>query len=87
MYQVEFAADVITDLTHFTEDEQDDILIVAMRLGEEPRPPGVIIEPLIESADGRIYVVDLDFCRLFYAIYETAQVVRVMALIRRFSLN
>jgi hypothetical protein len=87
MYQVELSPQARADLDDFSLDEIKEIFSLLFPLANDPKPPGVQAIPFPEAADGVAYLYDLDSCSVFYNIFETARVVKIVAIFKKISLN
>jgi mRNA-degrading endonuclease RelE of RelBE toxin-antitoxin system len=87
VYQVELTEAAVDDMEDFSDDEQAQLIVLLSSLADEPKPQGVQVIPMAEAADGLAYLYETDWYRIYYTIYETAQVVRVAAIFRRVSWN
>ena len=87
MYEVELSEAALTDLDDFSQTEIDQIFSFLLSLSDEPKPAGIRVIPVPEAADGIAYLYGTDYYRLFYNIFETARVAKVVGIVRKFSLN
>ncbi|MEW5956394.1 MAG: hypothetical protein AB1801_01625 [Chloroflexota bacterium] len=87
MLEVELSAAAVADLADFSPAEVDEILAFLLTLEDEPKPAGVQAIPLPEAAEGIAYLYETDQWSIFYDIFELAQVVKVVAIFKKISLN
>ncbi len=87
MYEVELSAATVTDLEDFTQEEVEEIFAFLLRLADDPKPLGVQALPLPEAADGLIYLYETPVYSVFYNIFEITQVVKVVGIFNKISLN
>jgi mRNA-degrading endonuclease RelE of RelBE toxin-antitoxin system len=87
MYEVELSAAAVTDLEDFNEEEVQEILSLLLIWEETPKPEGVQAIPLEEAADGMAYLYETDTYSIYYDIFETAQVVKIVAIFKKINLN
>jgi hypothetical protein len=85
MYQIELTEHALADLNDFTLIEVGQILSLLSTWEDDPRPSGTQSVPLAEGADGMAFTYKMDFCTICYNIFEIAQVVKVVAVLKRFS--
>ena len=87
MYEVELSEAAITDLDDFSLGALDQIFAFLLSLSDQPKPVGVQVIPLLEAADGLAYLYDTDTFSIYYNIFETARVAKVVGIFKRFNLN
>lgn len=87
MYQVELSEAALNDLGDFLPHEVEEIYNFLQSLVNTPRPERVQAIALAEAAGGIAYLYDDVLWSIFYNIFETTQLVRVVAIFKKISLN
>ena len=87
MFEVELSEAALTDLNDFSDEEIEEIFLFLLSLADDPKPTGIQTIPMPEAADGIAYVYETNAYTVFYNIFERAQVVKVVGIFRKFSLN
>lgn len=87
MYQIQLSEAALHDLEEFVLGEMEEIYSFLQSLAENPVPPGTQSIPLPEAADGTAYLHENTLCRIFYNIFETTSIVRVVAIFKKIYLN
>jgi hypothetical protein len=87
MYEIELSEAAVADLDDFTPAEVEEILSLLLSWADDPKPAGVQAVPIPEAADGIAYLYETDDYSIFYNIFETARVVKIVAIFRKFSLS
>lgn len=87
MYEVELSQAAVADLDDFTITEVEEIFAFLLSLADNPRPTGIQLISLEEAADGAVYLYETNFWSIFYDVFEIAQVVKVVAIFKKISLN
>jgi hypothetical protein len=87
LYQIELSEAALVDLDHFGEAEIEEILSFLLTLADNPKPAGIEAVALPEAADGLAYLYETNHYSIFYNIFESARVIKVVALFKKISLN
>jgi hypothetical protein len=87
MYQIEFSDTAVADLEDLTLVETAEVLSLLSTWSDNPKPAGVQSIPLPEAADGIAYLYETDYYSIYYNIFETARVVRIVAIFKKISSN
>jgi len=87
MYEVELSEAAVTDLDDFSDEQKQEIFSVLIGFEENPKPEGIEVMQMDEAADYLAYHYQTATYSIFYNIFETARVVKVVAIFKRISLN
>ncbi len=87
MYRIELSAAALADLDDFEPGQVDKILAWLLTLADNPRPPGVQPLAMSEAAGGLAYLYDRPYYRLIYDIDESQQLITIVAIFKKISLN
>jgi hypothetical protein len=87
MYRIELSEAAVADLDHFMPTEVEEILLLLLSWADNPKPVGVQAFPMSEAADGMAHMYEVGAYSIFYNIFETARVAKIVAIFRKFSLN
>lgn len=87
MYHVELSEAALNDLRDFNAIEATEILNSLHDLETNPKPNGVQIVPVAEAADGIAYFFETIGYSVYYNIFEIANLIKVVAVFKKMSLN
>ena len=65
----------------------EEILSFLLTLADNPKPAGIEVVALPEAADGLAYLYETNHYNIFYNIFESARVIKVVALFKKISQN
>jgi hypothetical protein len=87
VYQIQLSEAALHDLEDFLPGDIETIYGFLKSLAENPIPAGTQSIPLAEAANGTAYLHENNLCSIFYNIFETARIVRVVAIFKKVYLN
>ncbi len=87
MYEVELSEAAANDLEDFAVEEVEEIFAFLLSLVDNPKPEGLQTMPMAEAADGIVYLYETEIYSIFYDVFEIGQVVKVVAIFKKLSLN
>ena len=87
MYEVELSEAALTDLNDFSDEEIEENFSFLLSLADDPKPAGIQSIPMPEAADSIAHLYETSSYSIFFNIFEIAQVVKVVGIFRKFSLD
>ena len=87
MYQIDVSENVFADMAGYSPAEIESVLAVIASLGADPKPPTAQPIPYQDAGGGILYRLVTKTHKIYYHIFEAAQVIKVELVDRRHHLN
>lgn len=87
MYQIELSEAALDDLNDFSPTEVEEIYSFLLSLADNPKPAGIRTLSLPEAASGIAYLYATTLNSIYYEIFDGDNLVRIVAIFKKISLN